>query len=75
MYADRLHSWLRDRLPDKAKTNLKIFAVHKMAVAAIAYHRKYLAEHLHPDSILRSSSIWNDDILFNNKVIIKYLWD
>ena len=35
-YKDRLHSWLRDRLLDQAKKNLKIFAVHKMAVAAIA---------------------------------------
>ena len=53
----RLHSHLRDLLPEKAKNNLKIFAVHKMAVAVIVYHRDYLANHLHPDSILRSSSL------------------
>ena len=74
-YEDRIHSWLRDCLLDQAKTNLKIFAVHKMAVAAIAYHRKYLTKHLHPNSILRSSSIWNDEILFGDKVTIKHPWD
>ena len=74
-HEDHLHSWLRDRLPEQAKQNLKIFAVHKMAVAAIAYHRTYLDEHLHPDSILRSSSIWSNDIPFDDKVVVKHPWD
>ena len=78
-YEDRFHSWLRDRLrdrlPDQAKTNLKMFAVHKMAVAVIVYHCKYLDDHLHPNSIVTSSSIWNDKILFDDKVTIKHPWD
>ena len=46
-----------------------------MCVALIAYHRKYLEEHLHPDSVLRSSSLWNDDIPFDGKVVVKYPWN
>ena len=71
----RLHSYLRDLLPDQAKNNLKIFAVHKMVVAVIVYHRNYLANHLHADSILRSSSMWNEDIPFSEKVVVKHPWD
>lgn len=72
---EHLHRWLRDRLPDQAKTNHKIFLVHKMCVASIAYHREYLNKHLHPDSVLRSSSLWNDDIPFDDKVVVKYPWN
>ena len=46
-----------------------------MAVAAIAYNRDYLEEHVHPESMLRSSSLWNDDIPFEDKVVVKYPWD
>ena len=70
-----LHSWLRDRLPDQAKNNHKIFAVHKMAIAAITHHRQYLDSHLHPDSILRSTQIWSEDIPFAEKVVSKHPWD
>jgi hypothetical protein len=71
----RLHRYLRDLLPDQAKDNLKIFAVHKMVVAVVVYHRDYLAEHLHADSILRSSSLWNEEIPFEDKVVVKHPWD
>ena len=46
-----------------------------MTVAAIAYYRDYLGDHLHPESMLRSSSIWNDEILFEEKVVVRYPWD
>ena len=46
-----------------------------MVVAAIVYHRGYLARHLHADSILRSSLLWNEDILFEDKVVVKHPWD
>ena len=70
-----LHRFLKDRLPSTAKNNLKIFALHKMAVAQIAYHREYLDQNLHHDNILRSSSLWNDDIPFEDKIVVKYPWD
>ena len=68
---EELKLWLLSRLPEQAKTNERIFAVHALTVAAIAYHRQYLDDHLHPDSTLRHSAIWNDDILFEDKVVVK----
>ena len=72
---DRLDSWLRDHLPKEAKDNLKVFAVYKMSMASIMHHREYLEEHLHPNSILRYSVFWTDDIPFPEKVVVKYPWD
>ena len=54
-FEDCLDSWLRDHLPEEAKDNLKVFAVYKMSMALIVYHREYLEEHIHPHSILRYS--------------------
>ena len=71
-FEDRLHSYLRDCLPVQAKYAFKIFAVHKMAVAAIAYYRDYLTEHLHPERILRSLLLWNNTITFADWVVVKY---
>ena len=71
----RLHSYLKERLPSNARNNLKIFAVHKLVVAQIAYHREYLENNLHHENILRSSSYWNDDIPFEDKVVVKYPWN
>ena len=70
-----LKVWLIGRLPEEAKNNERIYAVHKMAVAAIAFHRDYLQDHLHPESPLRSSSIWNDAVPFQDKVVVKYPWN
>ena len=52
-----------------------MFAVHKMVVVVIVYHRDYLINHLHADSILRSLSLWNKDIPFGDKVAVKHPWD
>ena len=76
-FEHRLHSWLRDHLPEEAKDNLKVFGIYKMSMAAIVHHREYLEEHLHQDSILRYSSFWADvdDIPFPEKVVVKYPWN
>ena len=52
-----LHRFLKDRLPSTAKNNLIFFVLHKMAIAQIAYHRRFLEQNLHHDNILRSSSL------------------
>ena len=46
-----------------------------MAVAAIAYHRPYLQEHFHPNSILWSLALWGKAILFDDKVVVEHEWD
>ena len=69
-----LHSFLRDLLPDETK-NHKIFGLHKMAYASMTYHRDYLSNRLCSDSILRSSFLWNDNVPFADKVVVRYPWD
>ena len=76
-FEHRLHSWLREHMPDEAKDNRKVFAVYMMSMASIVYHREYLEKHLHPDSILRYSPFWTnvEDIPFPEKVVVKYPWN
>ena len=74
-HEEQLGSWLKDRLPEQARDNRQIFAVWKMVVASIAYNRSYLKENLHPDSILRSTALWGEDILFEDRVTVKHEWD
>ena len=74
-FEDRLHSWLRDHLLEEAKDNLKVCVVYTTLMAFIVHHREYLEEHLHPDSILRYSPFWTDDIPFPEKVVVKDPWD
>ena len=64
-----------DSLLVQAKDNLKVHAVHKMAVTTIVHYHNYLKEHLHPDSTLRRSSIWNNETFFKGKIAVKYPWD
>ena len=46
-----------------------------MAMAAMAYHRKFLEEHLHQESMFRLSPFWAEDIPFQEKVVSKHPWD
>ena len=71
----RLHNYLRDLLPDQANNNPNNFTMHKVVVVVIVYHRKYLVNQLHADSILRSSSLWNEDIHLTKKVVVNHPWD
>ena len=59
---DRLRNYLKESLPVQARDNLKIYSVFRIVVAAIAYYRDYLEGHTHPQSLLRTTTVWNDDI-------------
>ena len=74
-FEKRLHSWLRDHLPEEAKENLKIFCVYKMTLAALVHHQEYIDKHLHMDISLRCSVFWTDNIPFPEKVVLKHPWD
>ena len=70
-HEEQLNSWLKDRLPAQVRENREVFAVWKMTVLAIAYNRSYLDENLHPNSILHSTSLWGEDILFEDRVVVR----
>ena len=46
-----------------------------MVAAAIVYYRKYLAKHLHVESISQSSPLPNANTLFDDKGAMKYPLD
>ena len=73
----RLHSWLREMMPDGSQDNRKVFSLYKICVASIVYHDSYLQEKVHPDSMLRTFELWtnSEDIPFKEFVIIRYPWD
>ena len=46
-----------------------------MVVATIAYYCDYFDKHTHPQSLLRATALWNNDIPFSKKVVVRYPWD
>jgi hypothetical protein len=57
-----LDRWIRERLPEDTKSNDKVFALLKMCVASIAFHRQFLEDHLHRGSKLRLNVFLLDTI-------------
>ena len=75
-FEKRLQTFLRESLPAQARDNLKIYAVYKIALVAIANYRDCLAEHFYVNSISRTTPLCNIGIpAVENKVVVKYLWD
>ena len=42
-----IDTWIKDRMPEEARENDKVFIVFKMCISAVVYHRQYLDDHLH----------------------------
>jgi hypothetical protein len=42
-----IDSWIKQRMPAVGQSNDKVFALLKMCVASIAYHREFLQQNLH----------------------------
>ena len=46
-----------------------------MVVAAITYYRDYLDKHVYPQSLLRTTPLWKNDIRFSKKVVVRNPWN
>ena len=51
------------------------FLQYRRLWVLITHHRKYLEVYLHPNSILQSTSLLGEDILFKDKVVANHQWD
>ena len=70
-----IDSWIKQRMPAVGQSNDKVFALLKMCVASIAYHREFLQQNLHSDSKLRLSSFLMDEIPLAEYVTVAYPWN
>ena len=70
-----LDRWIRERLPEDAKSNDKVFALLKMCVASIAFHRQFLEDHLHRGSKLRLNVFLLNTIPHSEYLTVLYPWN
>ena len=70
-----LESWIKDRMPESARDNHKVFGLFKRCIATLAYHRDWMEEHLHRNSMVRSSIFMIEAIPFAELVTRKHPWD
>jgi len=71
----QINGWIKDRMPEEAKSNDKILSLFKMCVASIGYHRQFLEENLHSQSSIRSSIFMLETIPLLDHVTVKYPWN
>jgi len=67
--------WIQSRMPEAARSNEKVFALFKMCVASLAYHRHFLEENLHSRSNVRVSVFYLEQIPLVEHVTIAYPWN
>ena len=71
----KLHTWIKDRMPEVAKSNENVFGVFKMCIASFMLHRQFLNENLHRNSSVRTSIFMIETPPYANNVTTKYPWD
>ena len=50
-----IDNWIKDRMPLTAQSNEKVFGMFRMCLAALVYYDDFLKEHIHRNSIARTS--------------------
>ena len=71
----KLDRWIKHRMPRQARDNDKVFALFKMCIAQIEYHRDWLNEHLHPRSQVRQTIFYIDKNPYAENVTVRYPWN
>ena len=71
----QINGWIKDRMPEEARSNDKVLSLFKMCVASIGYHRQFLEENLHSQSSVRTSIFMLETIPLQDKVTVKYPWN
>ena len=68
-------NWIKDRMPDEAKKNDKVFALFKMCIATIEYNREFLMKNLHSNSSIRTSIFLLEKAPVVEHLTVKYPWN
>lgn len=70
-----IDSWIKDRMPAAAKNNDSIFALFKMCVSSLGYHRSFLEKNLGSGSNIRASIFFLEMIPLLDFITVKYPWN
>ena len=71
----RLDDWIKNRMPIDARSNEKVFAVFKMCISSIEFHREFMMTNLHRDSNIRASIFLLERAPLNEYLTVKYPWN
>jgi hypothetical protein len=71
----QINGWIKDRMPEEAQSNDKVFLLFKMCIASIGYHHQFLEENLHSMSNIRSSIFMLETMPLQDFVTVKYPWN
>ena len=72
---NRIDNWIKARMPLTAQSNEKVFGVFRMCVAALVYYDDLLKEHLHRNSMARTSIFLTETIPLAKFETTKYPWN
>lgn len=70
-----LNHWIKARMPSAGAANDNVFALFKSCLAQLIYHRTWLDETLHHDSVLHLSPFWSEVVPHSEHVTTRYPWD
>ena len=72
---NRIDNWIKSRMPLTAQSNEKVFGMFRICVSDLVYYNDFLKEHLHRNSMARTSIFLTEKIPFSNFVTTKYPWN
>ena len=67
--------WIQSSTPKSAQSSEKVYALFKMCVESLAYHRHFLDENLHSRSNVRASIFFLEQIPLIEYVAVAYSWN
>ena len=70
-----IDSWIKDRMPAAARNNDKVFALFKMCIASLGYHRHLLEKNLGSGSNIRASIFFLEKTPLLDFITVKYPWN
>ena len=70
-----IDNWIKARIPLTARSNEKVFGMFRMCVAALVYYDDFLKEHLHRNSMARTSIFLTETIPLANFLTTRYPWN
>ena len=74
-YRRQLDDWIKDRMPIDGRSNEKVFAVFKMCISSIEYHKEFLMTNLHKVSNIRASVFMIETAPHTQHLTVKYPWN
>ena len=68
----QVDTWIKSQMPEKARSNDKVFLLFKNCISSLEFHRSFLEEHLHRQSNARASVFMLEKAPHTDHVTVKY---